>query len=85
MQAIRVVEFHLPIPLALAVMSTLAPLLNLVAQPSAQLCLRNYSGDYKSNAVKVFNVTPYVSWLTVVGISRSWIVGIRYRYWDFGS
>jgi hypothetical protein len=55
-QALHIVKFQLPIPLALAVLSTIAPLINFAAQPLGQYFLRTFSMDCGENAVRLLNV-----------------------------
>jgi hypothetical protein len=49
-------QFKLPIPMGLAVLCTLGPVVNLLGQPLGYWYLRKYSEDYKGNAVKVLHV-----------------------------
>jgi len=49
-------EYHLPIPVELAGLCTVAPVLNLLVQPVGHVWLRKYAEDYTGNAVNVLHV-----------------------------
>lgn len=49
-------EYHLPFPVGLAALCTIAPVLNLLVQPVGHVWLRKYAEDYCGNAVNVLHV-----------------------------
>jgi hypothetical protein len=53
----NIMKYQLPIPIALAILSTVAPFLNFFAHPSELLYYDKYIGDADDAAVRIFNVS----------------------------